>query len=231
MNGNEDERNKENIDPNFLVFRNFLVFDEDNEDDENEEDEEDDKNDEGEYFVQDGGYDNADELVQEMYDLQIYGDSSSDESNSDDESNDEEIIEAEIRQEIEEQLDFFRNFMANRNGQNVEPQEELNRNEMPMNENARYGENGEGEVGVENDEDDEWWQAQFAQNNSLLNLEPSEHQEHNETAEIGNDGMNDWPLEILARTFRVELSVLEMALELEAVVEHFEANEFENEDF
>ncbi|ULT84272.1 hypothetical protein L3Y34_013143 [Caenorhabditis briggsae] len=225
INGNEDESNKENIDPNFLVFGNFLVFDEDNEDDENEE---------GEYFVQDGEYDNADELVQEMYDLQIYGDSSSDESNSDDESNDEEIIEAEnreIRQEIEEQLDFFRNFMANRNGQNVEPQEELNRNEMPMNENARYGENGEGEVGVENDEDDEWSQAQFAQNNSLLNLEPSEHQERNETAEIGNDGMNDWPLEILARTFRVELNVLEMAIELEAVVEQFEANEFENEEF
>ncbi|PIC49172.1 hypothetical protein B9Z55_007862 [Caenorhabditis nigoni] len=56
------------------------------------------------------------------------------------------------------------------------------------------------EVGAENEEDDEWWRAQFAQNNNLLNLEPIGNQEQNEIAEIGNDVRNhDWPLEVLAR--------------------------------
>ncbi|CAO4368754.1 unnamed protein product [Caenorhabditis nigoni] len=77
---------------NVPEFGYFLDFDEDDEEEEDEEDEEDNENEEGEYFLLDGNYD-------------------------------EELIEAEnreIRQEIEEQFDFFRNFMANRNGQIVE---------------------------------------------------------------------------------------------------------------
>ncbi|PIC12977.1 hypothetical protein B9Z55_028061 [Caenorhabditis nigoni] len=140
-----------------------------------------------------------------------------------DESNDEEDVRAEnreIRQEIEEQFNFFRN-LANRIGQNNEPREEVHRDGAVMNGMERNIANIEGPVGMESDED-----------NDLLDLEPIRNQERNENAEIGNVGRNhDWPLEVLARVFRVELNVLEMALEFEAVVENFEAVDLEDDEF
>ncbi|CAP37456.2 Protein CBG20450 [Caenorhabditis briggsae] len=53
----------------------------------------------------------------------------------------------------------------------------------------------------------------------------------NEDIAVENSDENrEWPLQILAKTFRVELSV-SPGNELEAVVDHLEAVEFEREEF